>query len=157
MAKSPFWMAVSRLFPFEAKKGIKRQRKAFLVLELNWLAVKFKVTFSPKVSCALSSVSLLHRALWFPFGPSFSSDRAFFNKRGKTLSLVPLPSFHGFSSLKWLTQHHCVHQPLPKHRFVLLWHFHDLKSQARQSSVWLRGKPLHSTCDKDRSPCMPSL
>jgi len=55
-------MAVSPLFPFEAKKGIKRQRKAFLGLKLNRFAVKLKVTFSPNISYVLSSVSLLHRA-----------------------------------------------------------------------------------------------
>lgn len=34
----------------ESQKGIKRQRKPFLVLELNWLTVKFQVIFSPNVS-----------------------------------------------------------------------------------------------------------
>lgn len=60
-------MAVSRSFPFEAKEGIKRQRKAFMVLELNSFAVELKVIFSPNVSYVLSSVSLLHRVLCCEF------------------------------------------------------------------------------------------
>lgn len=108
MAKSPFWMAVSRSFPFEAKEGIKRQRKAFMVLELNSFAVELKVIFSPNVSYVLSSVSLLHRVLccesvW----TKFLLRQSIFNKRGEPLSLVPPPSFHGcFSRLMRLTQHH---------------------------------------------------
>lgn len=59
-----------------------------------------------------------------------------------------LSSFHDFSSLKWLTQHHCVYQPLPKCCFVL-WPEITLGSCAWVGAnpwIWLVTRTGHLIC-----------
>lgn len=94
-----------------SQKGIKRQRKTFS-------GARAKLTYSETSSNFFSSCFLWPVFLCFtepfprnPFGTTFFWDGVFFNKRRKPPSLVPLPSFHGFTGLKWLTQHHCGISP----------------------------------------------
>lgn len=102
-----------------SQKGTKRQRKPFSDARLPYSNLSYVQCFSASQSPFLGTPFL---------GTIFFWDWVFFNKRRKPPSLVPLPSFHGFNGLKWLIQHHCGHQSLPKCFLVLLWHFPDLKS-----------------------------
>lgn len=96
-----------------------KAEKAFSDARLPYSNLSYVQCFSASQSPFLGTPFL---------GTIFFWDGVFFNKRRKPPSLVPLPSFHGFNGLKWLIQHHCGHQSLPKCFLVLLWHFPDLKS-----------------------------